>query len=74
MRPTPFRHGARRRDTDKDCWRKDADPDQIGAVRATGFTHIAQQETHHRVVSFQEEFRKLLHAHGIAYDDRYVWD
>ena len=36
--------------------------------------YIAQQETHHRVVSFQEEFRKLLDAHGIAYDERYVWD
>ncbi len=31
--------------------------------------YIAQQETHHRVVSFQEEFRKLLDAHGIAYDE-----
>jgi uncharacterized LabA/DUF88 family protein len=29
---------------------------------------------HHRVVSFQDEFRKLLEAHGIAYDERYVWD
>jgi len=36
--------------------------------------YIAQQESHHRVVSFQEEFRKLLDAHGIAYDERYVWD
>jgi hypothetical protein len=36
--------------------------------------YIAQQEIHHRVVSFQEELRKLLDAHGIAYDERYVWD
>jgi hypothetical protein len=36
--------------------------------------YIAQQESHHRAVSFQEEFRKLLDAHGIAYDERYVWD
>jgi len=28
--------------------------------------YITQQESHHRVASFQEEFRKLLHAHGIA--------
>jgi REP element-mobilizing transposase RayT len=33
--------------------------------------YIAQQEIHHRVVSFQEEFRKLLDAHGIAYNERY---
>ena len=36
--------------------------------------YIAQQESHHRVVSFQDEFRKLLEAHGIAYGERYVWD
>ena len=36
--------------------------------------YIAQQETHHRVMSFQEELRKLLDKHGIAYDERYVWD
>jgi REP element-mobilizing transposase RayT len=36
--------------------------------------YIAQQETHHRTVSFQEEYRKLLETHGIEYDERYVWD
>jgi REP element-mobilizing transposase RayT len=36
--------------------------------------YITQQESHHRMVSFQEEFRKLLDAHGIPYDERYVWD
>ena len=36
--------------------------------------YIAQQESHHRVATFQEEFRKFLHAHGMAYDERYVWD
>ena len=36
--------------------------------------YVTQQEIHHRVVSFQEEFRKLLHAHGIVYDEWYVWD
>jgi hypothetical protein len=36
--------------------------------------YIAQQENHHGVVSFQDEFRKLLEAHGNAYDERYVWD
>ena len=36
--------------------------------------YIAQQEIHHRVGSFQVEFRKLLDAHGITYDERYVWD
>ena len=36
--------------------------------------YITQRESHHRVVSFQEEFRKLLEAHGVTYDERYVWD
>jgi REP element-mobilizing transposase RayT len=36
--------------------------------------YIAQQEAHHRVMTFQEEYRKLLEAHGIACDERYVWD
>ncbi len=36
--------------------------------------YIAQQEAHHRVMTFREEYRKLLEAHGVAYDERYVWD
>lgn len=36
--------------------------------------YIAQQEEHHRSVSFQDEFRTLLNRHEIAYDERYVWD
>ncbi len=36
--------------------------------------YIAQQETHHRAMSFQEEYRRLLKSHGIEFDERYVWD
>jgi hypothetical protein len=36
--------------------------------------YIAQQETHHRAVTFQEEYRRLLEIHGIEFDERYVWD
>jgi len=36
--------------------------------------YIAQQERHHQVVSFQDEYRKLLESHGIEYDERHVWD
>jgi putative transposase len=36
--------------------------------------YIAQQETHHRAVTFQEEYRRLLESHGIEFDERYVWD
>jgi REP element-mobilizing transposase RayT len=36
--------------------------------------YIAQQEEHHRVRTFQEEFLALLQRHGIAVDERYLWD
>jgi putative transposase len=41
---------------------------------ATVAEYIAQQETHHRAVTFQEEFRQLMESHGIEFDERYVWD
>ena len=40
-----------------------------GAVLA----YIAGQEEHHRMVTFQEEFLAFLNRHGIASDERYVW-
>ena len=43
---------------------------QIEEVRR----YIAEQEHHHREVSFQDEFRLLLKRYDIAYDERYVWD
>ena len=36
--------------------------------------YIATQEEHHRKVSFQDEFRALCRKHGVAIDERYVWD
>jgi putative transposase len=36
--------------------------------------YIANQEEHHRKMSFQDEFRAMCHQHGIAIDERYVWD
>ncbi len=36
--------------------------------------YIANQEEHHRTGSFQEEFRALLEAPSIEWDERYVWD
>jgi putative transposase len=36
--------------------------------------YIARQEEHHRTVTFQEEFVAFLKRHGIAYDERYVWE
>lgn len=36
--------------------------------------YIQRQEEHHRHRTFQEEFRDFLVRHGIAFDERYVWD
>ncbi len=36
--------------------------------------YIDNQAEHHRVVTFQEEYRRLLKKYGIDHDERYVWD
>jgi REP element-mobilizing transposase RayT len=36
--------------------------------------YIQGQEEHHRVVSFQEEFRKLLQRYQVKFEERYIWD
>ena len=36
--------------------------------------YIAQQEEHHKTVSFQDELRALLRKHNLEWDERYVWD
>jgi REP element-mobilizing transposase RayT len=37
-------------------------------------TYIANQLEHHAKISFQDEFRAFLEKHGVAFDERYVWD
>jgi putative transposase len=36
--------------------------------------YIANQEAHHRKVSFQEEFVAFLKRHEIEYDERFLWE
>ena len=43
---------------------------EVGRVKS----YIVRQEEHHRKRAFQAELRTLLRAHGVAYDERYVWD
>jgi len=35
--------------------------------------YIRRQEEHHRGVSFEDEFKALLSAHRIEFDERYLW-
>jgi hypothetical protein len=36
--------------------------------------YIKNQADHHRNVTFQDEFRRLLGLYGLKYDEAYVWD
>lgn len=36
--------------------------------------YIADQEKHHRKLSFQDELRFLFRKHDMEWDERYVWD
>ena len=36
--------------------------------------YILGQKQHHRRITFQDEYRNLLQAYEIDYDERYVWD
>jgi len=36
--------------------------------------YIADQEEHHRKISFQEEFLAYLKKHEIEHDERYIWE
>jgi putative transposase len=36
--------------------------------------YIANQAEHHKSQTFQDEYRDFLRQHGIAWDERYVWD
>ena len=36
--------------------------------------YIANQEAHHRKISFQQEMLAYLRRHGISYDERYLWE
>jgi REP element-mobilizing transposase RayT len=45
---------------------------QSNAPQVKGY--IANQDEHHRRISFQDELRALLRRHEIEFDERYVWD
>jgi REP element-mobilizing transposase RayT len=36
--------------------------------------YIENQKEHHKKMTFQEEYRKLLKRYNIPFDERYVWD
>lgn len=36
--------------------------------------YIRNQKEHHRMRTFQEEYRMFLQRHRVEFDERYVWD
>ena len=36
--------------------------------------YIREQQTHHRHITFQEEFISFLKKNGVPYDERYIWE
>ena len=36
--------------------------------------YIANQERHHRKVTFKQEFKTLLMKHELEFDEKYLWD
>jgi REP-associated tyrosine transposase len=36
--------------------------------------YIANQQHHHRKISFQDELRTLLRRYKVEWDERYIWD
>ncbi len=45
-------------------------PDDLEAL----VVYIDNQEEHHRVRTFQEEYLAFLKKYNVPYDERYVWD
>lgn len=45
-------------------------PSQIDRVKR----YIAEQHEHHERTDFKTEYRQLLKAHGIVWDEQYAWD
>jgi putative transposase len=42
---------------------------QVGSVQK----YIQNQAEHHRKLTFQEEYLKILRQYGVEYDERYLW-
>lgn len=74
--------------TSSSKWMKSQSPELSGFAWQRGYgvfstshsgkdallAYIRDQEEHHRTRTFQEEYRKFLEKHGIAFDELYVWD
>lgn len=57
------------------AWQRGYGAFSVSPSQLDGVVHyVADQEEHHRTISFQDEYRRFLAKHGVDYDERYVWD
>ena len=57
------------------AWQSGYGAFSVSRSNVAAVTHyIAQQEEHHRKVSFKEEFISFLKKHEIEFDERYIWE
>ncbi|MDD4269622.1 MAG: hypothetical protein GXY25_02190 [Pirellulaceae bacterium] len=47
---------------------------QVSQMLSKFDSTIANQEEHHKRISFQDESRALCQRHGVTLDQRYAWD
>ena len=36
--------------------------------------YIESQHEHHKTITFQDEYRRILRENNVAFDERYLWD
>ncbi len=57
------------------AWQEKYGAFSVSESRVDSIIHyIKEQKEHHRKMTFQEEFLRLLKKHRIEYDERYLWD
>lgn len=56
-------------------WQRGYGAFSIGQSNVTSLKrYIQRQKEHHEHISFQDEYRKVLKAYGIDFDEKYVWE
>ena len=64
-----------RRDLVSHRWQKGYGAFSISEAEAGRVvTYIKNQEAHHRVIRYEDEYEDLLERYDVEYDERYVWD
>jgi putative transposase len=56
-------------------WQRGYGMFSVGPADRDGAEHyVRNQESHHRVKTFQDEFRGFLVRYGVEFDEQFVWD